>query len=246
MHASARHILHFLMLAFIAMFYGCQQEDLSPVTPTEEMGCIVLSIGGNDIYVDAETRATLTDFTGYKFYLLPGGDESQKQEITMMPTGTTLVGYAAAGTYDLLAENLEASTTGLGMPYYSGQSAEFTLNPGTTANIAIALGAPKNSRVTFTLNNSFTALYGAPTLTIGTRTVTFASNETSKTVYFPAGATNYTISAAALAGSHVTDLSVPGSMTLEAAKAYTINLTADPVSGTIIPIAAGTHTGEFD
>ena len=65
------------------------------------------------------------------------------------------------------------------------------------------------------------------------------------TAYFPTGA--LTVAATARLGSQVTEIiPLANAIQLAAATANTLNLDIDPVSGTVIPINSGQHTGEFD
>lgn len=142
-----------LALSLLAVT-GCRQEDIRPQTESDGMGRIVLSLSNSDIWIDIETRAEMETFEGYVFTLKPDGEAGET--ITFTDDGTAIV---EAGTYTLKADNLASSQEGLGAPYYSGESEEFTVSAGETAEVSINLGKPKNAKITVVLDKSFTDLY---------------------------------------------------------------------------------------
>lgn len=142
-----------LALSLLAVT-GCRQEDIRPQTESDGMGRIVLSLSNSDIWLDIETRAELENFEGYVFTLKPDGEAGET--ITFTDDGTAIV---EAGTYTLKADNLASSQEGLGAPYYSGESEEFTVSAGETAEVTINLGKSKNAKITVVLDKSFTDLY---------------------------------------------------------------------------------------
>lgn len=142
-----------LALSLLAVT-GCRQEDIRPQAESDGMGRIVLSLSNSDIWLDIETRAEMETFEGYVFTLKPDGEAGET--ITFTDDGTAIV---EAGTYTLKADNLDPSQEGLGAPYYSGESEEFTVSAGETAEVSINLGKPKNAKITVVLDKSFTDLY---------------------------------------------------------------------------------------
>jgi hypothetical protein len=237
------------------------------------MGRFVLNIADMGGYVDVQTRTTQPlpseQYVNYTYTLsgisfITGNPVNLANRPLSELFGATPM-EVEAGTYTLTVKGnatmKEASETGNGTPYYegtsvdnSGQETTFDIHVEETTNVS-ALLKPKNVKLTIvydddgdaTARDTFAELYGSGTFTVGTRTVNLTSGST--VAYFPVGAgtVNYTLAAPALSGSHVTDISeATGSITVEAGKAYTLTLKADPVSGELIPVVSGTHTGKFD
>ena len=249
-----------------------QQEDI--ISESESKGRIMLTLGDDDLYLDLETRAMLTDISGYVFTLQGTTEENVPvhETITLERIGVTntFVGFVDAGTYTLTADNYLDAATGNGKPYYSGVSDDFSVEAATTIDVSISLNTPKNAVVTYMLDPSFSNLYNNPTITITTldgdlptlTTPSTTSTDLTNAVYCHVSSSpatevtynsstssnlNYTISATAKSGSHVTDITgVTGSITVTSGRHSVITLKADPVSGELIPIISGTHTGEFD
>ncbi len=258
LHNTPKTILWLLALLFAAA--GCQQEDIQLPDEQSVKGRIVLNLSDIDVYVDAETRATqtLSDFSGYVFTLNGKTDENVdvNNEIIEFTASTDesnnpiAVGYFDAGTYKLTASNQVASLAGKGCAYYEEESSSFHFGVGETANISISMGAPKNARVTLEQAESFSTRYTdvRVKLTAGGRSIDLGNATGCEAeAFFPAGTIDYTVTAAAKQGSHVTDISsASGTVTLTAGKHHVISLTANPATGEIIPLIEGTHTGEFD
>lgn len=256
-HISPKPLLFALLTLLLS---GCLNEDTQPQKEEQSvMGRIVLNLSGIEVFNDAETRAaqTLDDYTGYVFTLNGTAVESgtvTNQVITLDGAGSAII---EAGTYTLTASNLAASQTGNGCPYYNGTSAEFTLSVGGTQSVSIGSEehplTPQNAKLTIdyeddgdrTDKDTFADFYGNGTFTASGRAINLTSPST--VVYFPAGTVNYTIAVAALAGSHVTDItSATGTIDLTAGCYHTLTLRANPVTGELIPVVSGTHTGKFD
>lgn len=233
------------LLTLVLMVTGCQQEDIQLSGEQNVKGRIVLSLSDIEIYVDAQTRTTqtLNDFSGYTFTLNGVGVESGNisQEITFDANGTAII---EAGTYTLMASNRYDPITGSDKaytaPYWEGTSSQFTLSAGTTEPVSIIMGKPQNAKVSIVQNTSFSTLYQSVTLTQNGHSVTFPTDDD---VYFLPG--SVTLSATAKLGSHVTDMTSV-SITLERGTHHTITLSANSVTGEIIPVVSGTHTGTFD
>lgn len=266
MHTALRDTTLCLSLLLLLLLASCQQ-DFAPLPKAAEKGRIVLSLSDPAAYIDVTTRAEhpLENISDYDFTL--SGTTAEGVAVVNQPI--TLIDDVAifdAGTYTLSVQGnatLEAaSRTGLGAPYYSGTSVDnggqattFAIIPGGITAVR-ALLKPANARLTIQFATSFTALYKTATLTSGTREVSLLAladtdpvptATTEVTAYFPAGTLTYTLSATARAGSHVTDIaSASTSLSLAAATNTTLTLTANPVSGEIIPIVSGEHSGEFD
>ena len=248
LHNSSKTILWLLLLFTVI---SCRQEDTLPqIEERNVKGRIVLSLSDIEVFTsDAGTRATLDDYTGYVFTLNGTAVESgtvTNQEITF----DNNVAIIEAGTYTLTASNLTASLVDNGCPYYEGTSDQFTLGVGGTQPVSIAMGAPKNARVTLEQAESFSTRYTdvRVKLTVGGRSIDLGNATGCEAeAFFPAGTIDYTITAEARSGSHVTDISsASGTVTLTAGKHHVISLTASPVTGEIITLIEGTHTGEFD
>jgi len=249
MHNSSK-FLAFALLMLLPLLSGCLNEDTQPQPERSVEGRIVLSLSGIEVFTDAETRAaqTLDDYTGYVFTLNGTAVESgtvTNQEITFDGD----VAIVEAGRYTLTASNLAASQEGNGCPYYEGTSAEFNLGVGGTQPVSIAMGAPKNAKLTIVEDDAtFSSKYENAKLAIGGRTFHLSPEATGTIAYLPAGTSvSYTVSAAAKRGSHVTDItSATGTIDLTAGCYHTLTLRANPVSGELIPVVSGTHTGKFD
>lgn len=243
----------------VALLMSCRQEE-DILLPMEQnaKGRIVLNLSDIDVYVDAQTRATtLSNFDGYVFTLKGKTDKNVdvNDEIPFIASTDEdnkpiAVGYFDAGTYTLTVSNQAASQTGKGCAYYEKISDSFHFGVGETANVTIEMGAPKNARITVEQASSFSQKYNnvRVTLTAGGRSVDIGNADGCYSeAFFPAGTLSYSISASAIRNSHVTDITgAEGTITLQAGKAYTITLTASPVSGQIIPLIEGTHNDVFD
>ena len=247
LHNSPKKLM-LALLALLPLLSGCLNEETQPQPEQSVTGRIVLNLSDIEVYTDAKTRATLEDFTGYVFTLNGTAVESgtvTNQEITFDGD----VAIIEAGRYTLTASNLATSQEGNGCPYYEGTSAEFNLSVGGTQPVRIAMGAPKNAKLTIVQESeTFSAKYENATLSILGRTFNLSPEAAGTIAYLPAGTSvSYTVSAAAKAGSHVTDISsVTGTIDLSAGCYHTLTLRANPVTGELIPIVSGEHNGEFD
>lgn len=279
-------------LFILLLLASCQQqEDIlpNPEPEKETKGHIMLTLGGDDIFIEAEcssvksttypsTRAAtaLTDISGYVFTITGTtefGETITNQPVTLERVGTTntFIGTVEAGTYILTADNFADAAYGTtGKPYYSGSSEDFTIEEATTVNVSINLGKPKNAAVTYMLDGSFSTLYenptiyindndgNLPTLTTPAATTTDLANAVychvatapaTQSLYTSTTSLtlNYTLYASAREGSHVTDINAAtGTITVTSGRHTIITLTANTLTGEIIPIASGTHTSEFD
>ena len=202
------------------------------------------------------------------------GEAIANQPLSFKSDGTDAQGhqrFAAifeAGTYTLTATTkttVSAPVNAPGAPAYHGTSTQFTIEQGGTATTSIDLGTPINAKITVALDNTFTSKYELPRITItdGTRSVTItdaataaASTASQPTYGLPtvtyfdvpaSGPLSYSITADAKSDSHVTDItSASGSISIEAGKHHILTLTANPVTGEIVPIIEGTYSGTFD
>ncbi len=243
--------LAFAMTALLIVAVSCQQEDIQLHEEQNVKGRIVLALSGIEVYTsDAPTRATLNDYTGFVFTLngtTVGGWTVRDSDITF----TNNAAIIEAGNYSLSANNDAASLVDNGCANYRGTTAQnFNLAIGGSTLVSISMGAPKNARLTLEQDDNFSTKYNnvRVTLTAGGRSVDLGNATDCETeAFFPAGTVNYTITAEARSGSHVTDItSADGNLTLTAGKHHVISLTANPVTGEIIPLIEGTHTREFD
>lgn len=258
MQPNSPKILLFMLLTLLLS--GCMNEDTLPQKEEQSvMGRIVLNLSDIDVYVDAQTRATtLSNFDGYVFTLKGKTDKNVdvNDEIPFIASTDEdnkpiAVGYFDAGTYKLTVSNQEASLDKNGCAYYEKTTEEsFHFDVGETIKLTIDMGAPQNAKVTLKQEGSFSTLYNnvCVTLTAGGRSVDIGdATDCYSEAFFPAGTLSYSISASAIRNSHVTDITgAEGTITLQAGKAYTITLTASPVTGQIIPLIEGTHNDVFD
>ena len=272
-----------LLLFLVSCTTDTDLRPSSTESETETKGRIVLTLGGDDLFLDLETRAThdLTDIAGYVFTLTGTPDEGEAvagREVTLTRIGqtNTFMGVVEAGTYYLTADNYADAASS--KPYYSGKSEDFTVAAATTEEVSIALGTPKNAAVTYLLDDSFTTLYNNPTIDIKDGNTTLATltapaaNATSLTnaVYChvattPATQTAYTLSgtpisrsltysvtaraiSGATSGTYVTDVvGATGTITVASGRHTVITLTANSVTGEVIPIIGGEdYEGAFD
>ena len=168
--------------------------------------------------------------------------------------------------YPTTKATISAPTNGAGAPAYSGTSEQFTIVQSGIATTSIDLGTPTNAKVTVALDNTFSAKYEQPRITItdGTRSVTITDTATAAAAtsgqsayglptvtYFdvPANGTlSYSITADAKSGSQVTDIrGATGTITVAAGRHSVITLTASSVTGEVIPIVGGEdYEGTFD
>ena len=270
-----------LMLALLTLVSCQQQDDLRPSPSTAEVettGRIVLSLSSDpEVYI--QTRSTqLTDISSLDFTLsgqTTSGEAIDNDSLTFANDGTDNEGrprFAAifeAGTYTLTATTkatISAPTNGAGAPAYSGTSEQFTIIQSGIATTSIDLGTPINAKITVALDNTFSAKYEQPRITItdGTRSVTITDTATAAAAtsgqsayglptvtYFdvPANGTlSYSITADAKSGSQVTDIrGATGTITVAAGRHSVITLTASSVTGEVIPIVGGEdYEGTFD
>lgn len=207
------------------------------------MGILCLNMSSDEVYVQAGTRAvqTLTDWSGYQFTL----DNGSTSTPLVFTDGRASV---AVGTYTLSASNSISVDNGYAGALYSGAET-FSINAGEQKAITLALGKPKNSKVTVSLSSDFAEKYELKSLTLndGTRDITISS--VSEAAYLPTSATQltYTIVADAKAGSQVQDItSASGTVSIEAGKHTTLNLQINPIDPSLVVIETDTdYNGEF-
>ena len=238
------------LTALLLVAAGCQQEEVSSLEGASK-GKIVLNISPGEVFVDVETRATVTDITGYIFTL--NGTDSEGAVVGKTITFTsevenTFSSIIEAGTYTLTVENISQSAAeeGNGRVYYKGISASFTLQPGHTVNLGtINMGAPQNAMVSLATDATFDGFYENPQIILGDAIVT-----TSTPGYFmvPDGGT-LTFSLSAKGKNHAQEIEGASVLVaVEAGKHTTVTLTAQPINGewVIIPVVSGTYSGTFD
>ena len=230
------------VLAFGMLGSGCSNED-SHVEVPEPMGILCLHMSSDEVYVQAGTRAvqTLKDWSGFQFTL----DNGTASTSLVFNNGRASV---AVGTYTLHATNSASVDNGYSGALYSGTET-FSINAGEQKAVTLALGKPKNSKVTVSLSSDFAEKYDLKTLTLndGTRDITISS--AAQPAYFPTSATQltYTLVADAKAGSQVQDItSATGSVTIAAGKHTTLNLQINPIDPNLVVIETDTdYNGEF-
>lgn len=238
-----QNILCFLAVLALGMLgTGCSNED-SQVEVPEPMGILCLNMSSDEVYVQAGTRAvqTLTDWSGFQFTL----NNATASTPLVFTDGRASV---AVGTYTLHATNSASVDNGYSGALYSGEET-FSINAGEQKAVTLALGKPKNSKVTVSPSSAFAEKYELKSLTLndGTRDITITS--VAQAAYFPAAATQltYTLVADANAGSLVQDItSATGSVTIEAGKHTTLNLQINPIDPNLVVIDTDTdYNGEF-
>ena len=238
-----QNILCFLAVLALGMLgTGCSNED-SQVEVPEPMGILCLNMSSDEADVQAGTRAvqTLTDWSGYQFTL----DNGKASTPLVFTDGKAVI---ETGTYTLSATNSASVDNGYGGALYSGEET-FSINAGEQKAVTLALGKPKNSKVTVSPSSAFAEKYDLKTLTLndGTRDITISS--AAQTAYFPTSATQltYTLVADAKAGSLVQDItSATGSVTIDAGKHTTLNLQLSPIDPSLVVIETDTdYNGEF-
>ena len=230
------------VLAFGMLGTGCSNEE-SQVEVPEPKGILCLNMSSDEVYVQAGTRAvqTLTDWSGFLFTL----DNGTASTPLVFNNGRASV---AVGTYTLHATNSASVDNGYSGALYSGAET-FSINAGEQKAITLALGKPKNSKVTVSLSSDFAEKYDLKSLTLndGTRDITISS--AAQAAYFPAAATQltYTLVADAKAGSLVQDItSASGTVSIEAGKHTILNLQINPIDPNLIVIETDTdYNGEF-
>lgn len=244
---------------------ACQQEGTQPSGAVGK-GRIVLDFSTPATYIDVQTRAEqpLENISDYDFTL--SGTTAEGESVVNLPLiidGNEAV--VDAGTYTINAKGnntlATAAATGLGTPYYEGTTVDASGNPtpfvvltGEQTPVKILL-RPANAKLTVLLATSFTSKYKTATFRVGSRSVNLLNltdadpvpaTDIEVTAYFPAGP--LTIVAAARTGSHVTDIADTASgLTLTATHHITLTLTANTVTGEVIPIIGGEdYEGTFD
>ena len=227
------------LLAISQLSVGCSAEDIA-VEDSSNKGILCLSLSSGDEFIKVETRAehTLTDWSEYEFRL--------NDEPISFTDGKAII---PAGTYTLSATNSTAVVGGYTGALYEG-STSFTLNAGELETVELALGAPKNAKVTVTIDETFSNLYTFSSLALNDGTKTNTIESIDKAAFFPATTNTtltYTLTAAAKKDSHVQDITnATGTVTIEAGKHTTITLGISPIDDKLIIIEnGGTHTGEF-
>ena len=234
-----------LILAWLAigqLCTGCSAEDIAGETPSE-MGVLCLQMSSGEDFVQVETRAvqTLEDWSGFLFTL----DNGTASTPLVFTKGQAIV---EAGTYTLSATNSASVDNGYSGALYSGAET-FTISPGEQKAISLALGKPKNSKVTVSLSSAFAEKYDLKSLTLndGTRDITISS--VSEAAYLPTSATQltYTLVADAKSGSHVQDItSATGTIAISAGTHTPITLKINPIDPNLVIIGTGeNHNGEF-
>lgn len=229
-----------LILAWLAigqLCTGCSAEDIAGEAPSE-MGVLCLQMSSGEDFVQVETRAeqTLTDFS---FTLSNGQELSFTEGKAIIP----------AGTYTLSATNAGAVDGGYKGALYEGSTEEFTVTAGGTTPVTIALGAPKNAKVTISLSTEFTKFYTFSSLKLkeGDKEHTLTSAE--QDAYFPATNTtlSYTLIANAIGGTHVQDITgAKGTVTIAPGTHTTLTLDVNPIDGYIRIDGGGEYGGVFE
>ena len=227
------------VLAFGMLGIGCSSEDTQVEAP-KTMGVLCLNMSSDEVYIQTDTRAvqTLTDWSGYQFTL----DNGTTSTPLVFADGKAVI---EAGTYTLHARNSASVDNGYSGALYSGTET-FSINAGEQKVVTLALGKPKNSKVTVSLSSAFAEKYDLKSLTLndGTRDITISS--VSEAAYFPTSATQltYTLVADAKSGSHVQDItSATGTITISAGTHTPITLKINSIDPNLVIIETGTEYG---
>ena len=238
-----QNIFHILaVLAFGMLGTGCSNEDTQVEAP-KLMGVLHLNMSSDEVYVHAGTRAvqTLTDWREYQFTL----DNGTTSTPLVFTDGKAII---EAGRYTLSATNAASVDNGYASALYSGAET-FSINAGEQKTVILALGKPKNSKVTVSSSSAFAEKYELESLTLndGTRNVSISS--VGQETYFPASVSQltYTLVANAKAGSHVQDItSATGTIAISAGTHTPITLKINPIDPNLVIIGTGeNHNGEF-
>lgn len=231
---------------------ACQQTDEEGIQG-DGTGTLALSLGDAGLYTDLLTTRAETpvaDLSKYVFTL--NGTTISGATITDLVLEVEDDGTAKvnAGTYTITADNRIEANKEYGRPWYNGTSESFSITVNETTPVSISLGKPKNARIMMAIDESFSALYDSPTLTLSDteRSLTLTSSEQECYFIIPAsGALAYTITANAKAGSHATDMKpATGYVDIQAGYNTTITLKAHPATGVIIPVINEEYNGTFD
>ena len=244
------HILQAILLLLASTLVACQNESISDIDNNAKTGRIVLNLQDVEVFTEVTTRAedNVADYT----YTLNGtaieGTTVTDQTVTFTE-GSAII---PAGTYTLTATS---KTEPDAAPWYQGTSEAFTLGVGSTKEIKINLGKPKNAAIAVTFDASFTNLYENYSVTVGghsvpsTSSVPDASVPGSTTLYTMPGTISSTIYGSAKQDSHVSDIpeaGITGTLTVEAGKSYPLNITANTITDLLIGFGQGEHNGSFD
>lgn len=250
MQMSYKNAIILLMFLF---FEGCANESLLDDMVNEEKGTIVLSLISTDDGYE-ETRATVTDISGYIFTLTEESGNKTQLQFNKEDGNNSFIANVYSGTYTLTVESSskEDAQAGVGKTYYAGTSVPLIVESGKNIHTSIDMGYPKNAKISFSIENSFSDLYDLEkiTLSTSTRTVELQGNDNFDVFFFPEDeAISYTIQAEAKKNSHVQEMpveGVSGSLQIEAGKHYPLTLSANPVTGIIIPLGENEWNGEFN
>ena len=238
-----QNIFHILaVLAFGMLGIGCSSEDTQVEAP-KLMGVLHLNMSSDEVYVHVGTRAvqTLTDWREYQFTL----DNGTTSTPLVFTDGKAII---EAGTYTLSATNAASVDNGYSGALYSGTET-FSINAGEQKAVTLALGKPKNSKVTVSPSPAFVEKYELESLTLndGTRDITISSVE--QEAYFPASVTQltYTLVANAKAGSYVQDITfATGTIAISSGTHTPITLNLNPIAPNLVIIETGTeYNGVF-
>ena len=240
------HILQAILLLLASTLVACQNESISDIDNNAKNGRIVLSLQNVEVFTEVTTRAEQAGNVNDYTYTLSGTTQNGTTVTDQTVTFTEGSAIIPAGTYTLTATS---KTEPDAAPWYQGTSEAFTLGVGSTKEIKINLGKPKNAAIAVTFDASFTKLYEHYSVTIGNHSVSNASAPSSTTLYTMPGTITYTIKGKAIAGTHVSDIpeaGITGSLTVAAGTSYPLNITAQSISDLLIGFGEGTHTGAFN
>lgn len=241
-----------ILLCSTALLLSACQQDTDDQPNADGQATIVLSLGDAQFFTELQTRVeeTVADLSKYVFTIngtTISGATVTNQLLNVNYDGTAQVN---AGTYTITADNREEANKDYGRPWYNGTSESFTIDVNESKDVVLALGKPKNARLMMAVDDSFSALYENPILTLsdGTRSITLNSTDVECYFIIPAsGALAYTITAEAKAGSNATDMpSSTGYVDIQAGYNTTIKLKASGPEGIIIPVVNGEHNSEFN
>ena len=256
-----RHLSCLALAVGILPAVSCQQED-GMSAPLPRYGEVRLTLSSEpDVFVETRTVQSVSDISSLEFFISGTGEESGQianQPISFSSNGGAFTAFFESGTYTLTVRTRQSAAeaaegNNFGAPSYEGTSAQFSVNASVSTPVTIALGTPRNAKVTVVEDVSFSSLYtfSSLTLTAGNREVTL-TDPSSQTAYFLIPADNklhFTLHAAAKSGSHAQEISengTQGTVTIEGGHAYVLTLKANPVTGVLLPVVEGEYGGTFD
>lgn len=236
------------LIVTIMVAVSCQSEEILHDAQSQ-LGTIELSLTSDpELQIVTRAEQPLTDITRYTFTIQGTKADGTAVDATITPqqSNSSFSAVFEAGTYILTAASKASQDEA---PWYHGETKSFTLNAGEARSVTLSLGKPQNAEISVIFDDSFTDLYENYRLSVGNKSID-ANSATNKLYIMPTeeGIT-YTIHATAKEESHAQEIpstGVSGTLTVAAGCSYPLTIKASPVTGIIIPLANGTHSGAFN